>query len=132
MVSHTECGQHVKALYSQICGKDTEALAFLCQLDKCFEDFKAFTLGDAHDPQRLIGLMATVNMVFSLPFYVKNAPFLYLVVQRGLGVLTTGCPMAEIAIGISTLKSGFETSRELLPKLRELCAACETAHNVTS
>jgi hypothetical protein len=101
-------------LLKKAAGNDPdEALRFLLRVDEWLTDVWQFTDHGPHSPTQFISLLARANTTLSLPFYVRNAPFLQLHVSQAL----MSRSLSELVIAVATLKLGFAEARKLRDEL---------------
>ena len=103
-------------LLKAVCANDAHALTFLVQAHIYFLTLRKFLVEHSKDPHGYISLMAQTDTVFSLPYFVRHADTLKLVVLRAL---TDADPMLPIVESVAILQLGYDGARKLLAKAAE-------------
>lgn len=100
-------------LFKLASGDDPDAMVFLTRLEQHMADVGHFVVSSSKDAHQFISLMARTNTVFSLPFYVRNAPHLHLPVLKALNLLPNSDAL-PVAMDVAFLKLGFADARKLI------------------
>lgn len=105
-------GMTKSELFKLVSAGDQDAFVFLTRLDAHMAEIGQFITSGNKNPHDFIALMARTNTVFSLPFYVRNAPQLYVSVMRALNT-ESGSEVTPVAVAAAYLKLGFAETRKI-------------------
>jgi hypothetical protein len=146
VTKNTEIKNQALDLFKKASGGDAEALIFIVRFDEYMDDVTEFVCRGPYNPTVFLKLLARTNVLYSLSFYVKHAPFLQLHVNQVLMGLADGLDgqnsheewrrnwsevsklaFVELILAIATIKLGFNGARELSYALRHLAWASRTS-----
>ena len=111
-------------LFKLVSAGDQDAFVFLTRLDAHMAEIGQFLVSENKNPHDFIALMARTNTVFSLPFYVRYAPQLYVSVMSALD-FPSGPTIAPVMDAVSFLRLGFAGNRKLVADLKASALAKE-------
>ena len=140
MRSQIETKAEVEKLFAAASGGDRDAYNFLLAFDLYVEEIEALLQAPSNHTE-FIRLLAKTSSIYTLPFYVRNAPMLQLTITEALqGMLESqtvkggepwlvqwaeysGAAMARVVMAVAMVKIGFEKASELRQTVRELAWA---------
>lgn len=132
-----------KLLYRQAANGDVEALNFLLLFHDYAHRIDDFIDESKRDPEELLAILAYANILYSTPFYSRNAGRLHLVVAGLTNAFGDSLAWAgntetwksewadklrfagnDMVLAIAMICGGFKHMRELSPMTKELSWMC--------
>ena len=139
ILSHPETERAINQLLIEASGNDKSAYQFICEFSIYLDQVNDALSGRKASNHNLIALFAATNILYSLPFYTRNAqslqlPVLALFNELGDALKWRNSPegwkrqwsdisemsMINIVIAVANLTVGFTKSQEISISLKEL------------
>lgn len=116
----------MRELFERIAAGDGDCLRFLLAVEDHFAKAGRFIGEGSRGAREFIGLLAQTNLLFSLPYYTRNAQALYLVSAGSLlelGASIQPVPPVSIIVSVAMLKhgpvAGWAFREELMAAVRQ-------------